>query len=187
MCFYFWCSSSSFLNKQRLYQTPCLHSYSGQDSVMDIVWGNTLQPLAWLGLSHRYMALCICGIDVSVVLKKKKKKIEYCITKKKSCIVLGMQAHWFFGLDLRRGGIDFKTTILSIFAFIWWRIRVFCSSKRGSPLLLSVFPFVLMFYVERKKAIRSMIREEGSVSGCSSLDSQTLGLLTKCLLIVDLV
>ncbi len=119
--------------------------------------------------------------------KRKENQETIALPKKKSSIVLGMQANLFFGLDLRRGGIDFKTTILSIFAFIWWRIHVFCSSKSGSPFLLSVFPFVFMFYVERKKAIRSMIREEGSVSGCSSLDSQTLGLLTKCLLIVDLV
>lgn len=84
--------------------------------------------------------------------KRKENQETIALPKKKSSIVLGMQANSFFGLDLRRGGIDFKTTILSIFAFIWWRIHVFCSSKRGSPLLLSVFPFVLMFYVERKKS-----------------------------------
>lgn len=93
VCFYFWCSSSSFLNKQRLYQTPCLHFYSGQDSVMDNAWGNTLQPLAWSGLSQRCMASCkreIAGFFCCARFKRKENQ-ENITLPKKSSIVLDMQ------------------------------------------------------------------------------------------------
>lgn len=97
VCFYFWRSSSSFLNKQWLYQTPCLHSYSGQDSVMDIAWGNTLQPFAWSGLSQRYMASCKCEIDgffcCARFKRKPREKGKENIALPKKSIVLSMWAN----------------------------------------------------------------------------------------------
>lgn len=198
VCFYLWCSSSSSLNKQTL----CLHSYSGQDSVMDIAWGKVLQPLAWSGLSQRYMAFCkqqMSGLYCCFRFKRKpreKRQRKYCITKKNSFVFGYMSKLVFHSLSQRRGGslggtdlrplpchlpmhvffFFFTNLLASFFAFIRWRIGVFCSNKweRKSCLPMKIEPisplslhFFDLLYVEEKKVIRPMKWEMSS-----GLDSQ---------------
>lgn len=138
-------------------------------------------------------------MDFSVVLdlKEAKRKGKEILYYQKNG--LGMWANLFFvpGTDLRPPPLSISTNLLLSLSLRFHTVKDSCfsleqASERGSPFLLSG----LCFDVSCGEEKRSMIREEGSVSGCLGLDSQRLFFsiiclscsvlteLTKCLLIV---